>query len=567
MPEVPKRRLSGKLAVCRDVRTGRGGFTLVEVLVVLAVMVIVFGLLFAPMITGLNLVSRGRRHVAMQDAVRLALEQMKRDLAEAIYVFEPVVYTVTSMDGQPQNSPIQVVDYATVIFVPAARDEATAAPLLPLRPYVADYGPLGRAIRAVRYTVHLVNRGAAHGPDNPFALFRQEGYVVQQAGAWRWAEGDEVVENALTPRADVDLPPTLSICTACHSAWTGYVRKCPDCGGDQALHYITDAVQFAPQRVSGELLEKSSDGAVYRASVGGWLGTQNDGTRPFGAGLTMLGIELDPRIVVYRQTASGLEVYLDTYSGYVGSPDPAMKWDSAAGVVNFAQPQTVNVIFTGAPGVYYPLGIDGDVYDSSGALQGGGRTGRVYPVYVPPSADPWAPGARAPIAYVVDPTRNGAEAPAKILSDSVGVRLRLTYGSGASAAHYYYDFEPTYTYDQSKIGPWQFCALLSTDGTVVQVRLNRDNPPSPDWFAASPPTEFVVEIRYSMRRNFNPDNGLDDVVRADYSTRYVLNLALTLASFVELEATPGNPAVFKLPPGVKVHRVEGRDRVVIHNAL
>lgn len=555
VPKVPRRGLSGKIAGWRKVGTGRGGFTLVEVLVVLAVMVIVFGLLFAPMISGLNLVSRGRRHVAMQDAVRLALEQMKRDLAEAIYVFDPVVYTVTSMDGQPQNNPIQVVDYGTVIFVPAARDEATAAPLLPLRPYVADYGPLGRAIRAVRYTVHLVNRAAAHGPDNPFALFRQEGYVVQQAGVWRWAEGEELVENALTPRADVDLPPALSICTACHSAWTGYVRRCPDCGTDQALHYITDAVQFAPQRISGELLEKSSDGAVYRASMGGWLGTQNDGTRPFGPGLTMLGIELDPRIVVYRHLAGGLVVYLDTYTGDIADPYLSVKWDSAAGLVDFSEARAANVLFdlTPAPGGQYPVTITGD--------------GRVYPTYAPASSDPWAPAPSAPITYVLDPRASDAETPAKIVDGSIGVRLRLTYGSGAAAAEYYYDFERVYTYDQNKIGPWQFCALLSADGTAAQVRFSRNNPPGPDWFDRAQMSGFVLELRYAIRRNFNPDNGLDDIVRADYSTRYVLNLVLTLASYVELEATAGNPAVFKLPPGVKVHRVEGRDRVVIHNAL
>lgn len=569
--KTPKVGLATRLAARGRSGGGRAGFTLVEVLVVLAVMVIVFGLLFAPMISGLNLVSRGRRHVVMQDAVRLALEQMKRDLAEAVYVFDPVVYTVNSIDGQPASS--KVVDYNTLIFVPAARDQATSAPLLPLRPETGQVQPPGfpgpvPALRAVRYVVHLVNPGAAHAPNNPFALFRQEGYVVQQAGTWEWA-GVVLAENALTPRADVDMPPTLTVCNVCGSAWTGYARKCLNgaCGSTD-VHYITDAVQFVPQRVSGELLQRSSDGAVYRASLGGWLGTQNDGTRIFGTGLTMLGIELDPRIVVYRQLASGLAVYLDTYTGLVQDPNLSVRWDSAAGVVNFAEPQTVNVIFTGAPGVYYPLEIDGDVYLPSGVRQGGGSyTGRVYPVYPPASVDPWAPGGRAPIAYVIDPTRNGAEAPAKIVSDSVGVRLRLTYGSGPSAAQYYYDFERTYTYDQDKIGPWQFCPYPSPDGTSVQVRFNRNNPPSPDWFAVSPPTDFVLEISYSIRRNFNPANGLDDTVRADYSTRYVLNLALTLASFVELEATAGNPAVFKLPPTVKVHRVEGRDRVVIHNAL
>ncbi|MCX7598403.1 MAG: prepilin-type N-terminal cleavage/methylation domain-containing protein [Armatimonadetes bacterium] len=558
-------------------RTGRSGFTLVEVLVVLAVMVILFGLLFAPMISGLNLVSRGRRHVVMQDAVRLALEQMKRDLAEAVYVFDPVVYTVSSIDGQPANS--KVVDYNTLVFVPAARHQGTSAPLLPLRPeigqvYLADYGQTVPAIRAVRYAIHLVKRHQRHAPDNPFALFRQEGYVVRQNGAWKWAEGQEQVENALTPRADVDLPPTLSVCEGCHSAWTGYVEECPNCPPVQPLHYITDAVQFVSQRVCGELLQQSSDGAVYRASMGGWLGTQNDGTRRFGLDLAMLGAEIDPRIVVYRRLQGALQVYADTYDGTLMDPDLSLKWDSAAGVVNFAEPQTVNILFDlgRQPGAYYFLRIDADEYDGSGALRRPPRTARAYPVYADSGAQAWAPAVRAPVAYVVDPTENGARGPAKIIDHSIGARLRLTYSSGASSLDYYYDFERTYTYDQEKIGPWQFCPILSTDGTSAQVRFNRHNPPSPDWFVGSALpgyslSGFVVELRYAIRRNFDANTGEDDIVRADYSTKWVVNLALTLASYVDLEATGGTPAVLRLPQGVKVHRVEGRDRVVIHNAL
>ncbi|MBP8950929.1 MAG: prepilin-type N-terminal cleavage/methylation domain-containing protein, partial [Armatimonadetes bacterium] len=54
------------------------GFTLIEVMVALAIMVILFALLFAPMIAGLEWVSSGRANVGMQDACRYAMEQIRR---------------------------------------------------------------------------------------------------------------------------------------------------------------------------------------------------------------------------------------------------------------------------------------------------------------------------------------------------------------------------------------------------------------------------------------------------------------------------------------------------------
>jgi prepilin-type N-terminal cleavage/methylation domain-containing protein len=48
----------------------RAGFTLVEVLVVLAILVILFGLLFAPMMAGMDMATQGRIQARLQDTAR-----------------------------------------------------------------------------------------------------------------------------------------------------------------------------------------------------------------------------------------------------------------------------------------------------------------------------------------------------------------------------------------------------------------------------------------------------------------------------------------------------------------
>ncbi|MBC7289132.1 MAG: type II secretion system protein, partial [Armatimonadetes bacterium] len=277
---MPASRVASRIRQAAAAARGRkSGFTLVEILVVMAIMVILFSLLFAPMITGLRLVQRGRRHVAIQDAVRLTLEQIKRELADAVYVFSPEVIHVTSIDGQPAS--VNVVDYSTITYALAARlpNGQLATPVQPsLVDSNGDSTP--DAFEAVRLTVHLVHPGSPHSEENPFALFRQVGYVVRDPAdpnKWVWA-GIVLSENALTPREGADLPPTLSVCEACGSMWRGYAPKClnsscSDFNTDASMRYVCEGAQFVPERVCGEQLKMSADGTLYTATWGGWLGT------------------------------------------------------------------------------------------------------------------------------------------------------------------------------------------------------------------------------------------------------------------------------------------------------
>jgi len=114
-------KLRRKLSVFNG---ARHGFSLIEVLVVLAILVILFGLLFAPMMMGMDMAGSGRSQARLQDTIRVAAEQMRRELANAVYVYPPPTYPTLSGP---------VTDYSQLVFVPAAVD-AAGRPLTPNQP-------------------------------------------------------------------------------------------------------------------------------------------------------------------------------------------------------------------------------------------------------------------------------------------------------------------------------------------------------------------------------------------------------------------------------------------------
>ena len=65
------------------------GFTLVELLVALGVLMIVLGLLIFPLLTGYAFMEKGNARSDALQTSQLALDTVSRELAEAIYVFDP----------------------------------------------------------------------------------------------------------------------------------------------------------------------------------------------------------------------------------------------------------------------------------------------------------------------------------------------------------------------------------------------------------------------------------------------------------------------------------------------
>lgn len=156
----------------------RQAFTLIELLVVLALTALLLALLFAPIIQGFKLTNKARALAEAQDASRFGIERLKRELAQAAYVFDnsntPIALPLEDptqlrgsqysglypldQNGNATNYPY--ISYGKIDFIPSAtRAEDPGAAIDPTTnttiggsPVVLPVAP-GR--RYVRYFIGL----------------------------------------------------------------------------------------------------------------------------------------------------------------------------------------------------------------------------------------------------------------------------------------------------------------------------------------------------------------------------------------------------------------------------
>ncbi len=135
------------------------GFTLVELLVVLAITAILLGLIFGPMIQGFNLTNRARVQVLAQDTARAAMEIFQRDIANGVFVFDnasnPVVLSIRDKNG---NATWAELPYGMIDFVPPARvnDQninVNASQIDPTTGLAIDRGPISLPLAPGRVMV------------------------------------------------------------------------------------------------------------------------------------------------------------------------------------------------------------------------------------------------------------------------------------------------------------------------------------------------------------------------------------------------------------------------------
>ncbi len=386
---------------------GRAGFTLVEMLVVLSILVILFAMLFAPMIASLDMVSAGQSKVTMQTAARTALKQIRREISNAMYIYPVPGLILKGADGLLGTADdTRIPDPSEIVFVGPART-ATGELIEPLAP---RSDATGRII-ATRIRASLLDEAQAYSRSNTFVLVREEGYYdrVEDAASVRWqftnVSATNPVRNVLSPRGGYDIPVTQSICadpTCTDRVHEGYITTCPTCGGTDII-YVHENLQFMPERVSGETLQASANDTLYQARDGAWAGFYNRGGFELndllpasGANpLMVLGAsELDPRIVMLNPT--DWSVVRDSWQN-ADSSNTILTWDSNRGVIQVGattgrwvrveNPNAVNT--TGAydpggvddgldPGEYYTIDIQNerpdqaagavDRYDTNGTL-------------------------------------------------------------------------------------------------------------------------------------------------------------------------------------------------------
>jgi len=549
---------------CRWGGYQRGGFTLVEVLVVLAILVILFGLLFAPMMAGMDMASQGRIQSRLQDVARQAAEEVRRELTNAVYVYPPPSYLV--------GTTTSVTDYSEIAFVPADTDSSGNV-ITPRRPRLFTYSGQSEYL-VVRYFVKPpdVSGGRVYDETNPFVLMRQEGLYRWDASQGRYVFGSvdtsdgqfyagrAISENSITPREDYDIPATTTVCLDENTMHVGYVAECPD-DNSTNLVYLHDAVKFQPGRVVGEALAAQESNTVFEARHGNWMGRPNNGTVVLTAPLTQDESELQPRILLYRWNASAYTtVALDTYNSVPAAQ--SLRWNSATGTVQLGEWRTVRVQVqhpdtTPSVGEYYELDIEGDSYNASGS---GTQTAPVAPLYPKPPTE-WGEPAM-PIGYRINPEySDGTGTIAKVVPQSVRVSVVATTATDTRRAQYTLVQEVS----QSDLGLFEFSEFMPANQLWAEARLKRTDPPSPAQFGAGL-TGFDLYISYYYRRNFDPTDYRDDVVYADYSTGDVVNITLIPRRYTELQPYRDGLPNMVVPPDLPVGGVPVHTQAVLLNA-
>jgi prepilin-type N-terminal cleavage/methylation domain-containing protein len=580
----------------------RRGFTLVELLVVLAILVLLFGLLFAPMMTGLDMARAGQSRARMQDTARYAMEEIRRTVGNAVYVVPlDIVQPASAAPG------LGYANLSTVTVV-SPRRSVTGVLASPLQPATRPNASTGVSwLEAVRFTVHpqsgrivrfdddaatrsvyppgttkplaQPSSGMMYEPmlEDPFVLHRQVGvwYLDPSVGEHRFGRFDGAgnfvsnepfSENALTQGYDIQC--SGSVCDNCGARAAGFRRYdlgCTACGAPSPGYtYLFDGAQFRPQRAAGEQLTSRPDGTLYSARQGGWTGDSYYDVN--NASPQLFQRQLEPRVRFLRydvNTGGHTDLQYDTYSVPPtdrGNPQLAVTWDRDAGAVKC--------------GRFYLQRITLDGVDPNVNVSWVDDQATVQPIR-PPS-----PPSVVPTGYRIDP--NPA---AIILPHTVKVRVVANLSGGETR---WFDLVQSDQYEQDEIGAWQFAIRRELPpqnwepwipedwATSIDVLFNNRpaiGPPGVAKFAAmgmNNVTSIDIYIQYWARRNADiyrgpGSTGRDDIVCVDYHTRNVLDVSLTVADFVDyMEDAQGNRAIPAPPP--MTQQAALHDTVAVRNA-
>jgi len=337
----------------------RRGFTLVEILVVMAIMVMLFGMLFVPISGSIDMAAEGQKRVQMQQSLQAAMELVAKDISGAQYIWLPEYIPIENAPGDRADD-TYLIDYSNITLQPPGF----------IRPPGEDQPVVRYGVMTRKYDIVPINGKFYCVPqppdiDNPWMLYRMEGLMRRDLAAGRNFFGavgdtdhdgdvdddDEFViglpaaRNALTPRRGADIPVTRTICLDANgylvpplaggADWAeGYVDR-GDLDGNGTsdiedvfgtdgvmLLYLQDGIRFGPLRVENERLTSNDtdddDTTTFAAKYGYWLGLPSNGSYtladvtwdPTGTFSPLFpalinSSELRPRIIVRRDGYSG----------------------------------------------------------------------------------------------------------------------------------------------------------------------------------------------------------------------------------------------------------------------
>lgn len=378
---MAKRGMSTRLAASRSAPAATRGFTLVELLVVIALLTILFVLLFKPMAEGINWLRTSRASVAAQSNAQLALEDFSGTLSTALYartypdtpwlidLYLPV--TENGALAQPLRPDSYVTRYWTspLRYYPHPTQPALAQADWPTAYSNPDLGTDwiytgDGGVPGIQRLYTLVQLRKTHF--QPFADFDSNGTIEANPNIPNWmdpwfyldfpAERDYWINlsNSLMEKQKTDTAAYLQDPVGTPAMWpqTEELRAAGE-------RYVVPGCSFRPVQINRERVAAGNGGADYRAKYADWYedNTPNLGDRYIGPGywpiawLSDLGGQEkfdDPHIQIYRWSAADNDYSVLIFDSYPA--DPAANfywdvtrpvhftWDSKQGVVKCAVP-------------------------------------------------------------------------------------------------------------------------------------------------------------------------------------------------------------------------------------
>lgn len=153
-------------------RVARSGFTLLEMLVVLAISAILLTLIFAPVVQSFNLTNRARTQIESQASARELMSAVSRILTDAVFIYDNAQTPLNMWFADSAGNPyVTATQFTMVEYVSPARQQDQ-------QPYFTIIDPATGKAKKVHPVIDPTTGQPIYGSDLPAGL---SGYAVPLA--------------------------------------------------------------------------------------------------------------------------------------------------------------------------------------------------------------------------------------------------------------------------------------------------------------------------------------------------------------------------------------------------